>query len=222
MTETETLTEATRQQIDALSITAGRPLIITDADEVLFAFMAGLERYLNREGFSFDWSSFAISGNVRRADGSVVPRDEVRGHLAIFFDRHTEELDPVEDAARVLLALSARAQIVVLSNLPAAQGAARQRALVRHGMDYPLIVNEGLKGPAVRLLADRAAAPTVFIDDIPHNHASVALAAPQVHRLHFVADPRLARLLPPADASHHRADRWPEARGFIEDRLFGG
>lgn len=222
MTEIDILADATRQQIDAIRIEAGRPLIITDADEVLFAFMAGLERYLNGEGFTFDWSSFAISGNVRRADGTVVPRDEVRGHLAVFFDRHTEELDPVDDAAAVLSALSQRAQIVVLSNLPAAQGAARQRALIRHGMDYPLIVNEGLKGPAVRLMADRAAAPTVFIDDIPHNHSSVATAAPDVHRLHFVADPRLARLLPPAGDSHHRADRWPEARMFIEDRLFGG
>ncbi|MEC9345359.1 MAG: hypothetical protein VYB54_03975 [Pseudomonadota bacterium] len=222
MTEPETLADATRQQIDALRIQAGRPLIITDADEVLFAFMAGLERYLIGEGYTFDWSSFAISGNVRRADGTVVPRDEVREHLGVFFDRHTEELDPVEHAAAVLADLSGRAQVVVLSNLPQSQGAARQRALIRHGMDYPLVVNEGLKGPAVRLLADLAAAPTVFIDDIPHNHASVARAAPDVHRLHFVADPRLARLIPQAEASHHRADRWPDARTFIEDRLFGG
>lgn len=210
-----------RRQIDAIDITAGRPLIITDADEVLFAFMAGLEGYLAGEGLSFEFASYAITGNVRDADGIALPREAVREHLGIFFERHTEELEPVADAAETLAALSERAQVVVLSNVPPDQRAARERALARHGMPYPLIANTGVKGPVVRVLAERAAAPTVFIDDIPLNHSSVREHAPEVWRLHFVADPRLARLIPRAEDSHHRADRWPEARAFIENALFG-
>ncbi|WP_416899809.1 MAG: hypothetical protein ACMVY4_08920 [Minwuia sp.] len=211
-----------REQIDAIGIERGRPLLISDADEVLFAFMAGLESYLQGEGLSFDFSSFAITGNVKDADGMALDREAVRSHLGVFFERHTEALDPVEHAAETLAELSKEAQIIVLSNIPLAQRGARARALARHGMDYPLIANEGAKGPAVRLLHDRAAAPAVFIDDIPHNHASVRDHAEDVHRLHFVADTRLARLIPQAEHCHARADTWLEARPIIERHLFGG
>ena len=212
--------EQVQEQLDRLEVEAGRPIVVTDADEVLFAFMAGLENYLIGEGLTFDFSSFAISGNVKTPDGTALDRDAVRDHLGVFFERHTEELDPVERAAETLEELARRAQIVVLSNIPLKQREARQRALRRHGMDYPLIANEGLKGPAVRRLHEMADAPAVFIDDIPHNHSSVREHAPDVHRLHFVADPRLASLIPRAEDSHHRADTWPEARRIIERHLF--
>ena len=196
-------------------------MIITDADEVLFAFMAGLEGYLNGEGLTFDFSSFAITGNVKDANGVALDQQAVRQHLGVFFERHTGELDPVEHAAESLAHLSEQAQVVVLSNIPIAQREARQDALRRHGMDYPLIANEGAKGPAVHDLFSRAEAPAIFIDDIPHNHSSVAEHADDVHRLHFVADPRLARLIPKSDHAHDRVDTWPEARPIIERRLFG-
>ena len=211
-----------RAQIDAIDIEAGRPLLITDADEVLFAFMAGLESYLQGEGLSFDFSSFAITGNVKDSGGQALDRDAVKGHLGVFFERHTEGLDPVDQAAETLAELSRDAQIVVLSNIPLPQRGARARALARHGMDYPLIANEGAKGPAVAMLHERALAPAIFIDDIPHNHSSVRDHAEDVHRLHFVADTRLAKLIPPAEHSHARADTWPEARPIIERHLFGG
>ena len=63
------------------------------------------------------------------------------------------------------------------------------------------------------------AAPVFFLDDIPHNLASVAEAAPEVIRMHFIADPRLAALIPPASDCHFAGSSWPEARRFIEARL---
>jgi hypothetical protein len=204
------------RQLDELSLQAGRPLIVSDADEVLFAFMASLEGYLNRQDLIFDWSSFALTGNIRRRDDNVaIDADEVRGHLATFFARHTEDIDPVDGAARSLAMLSDHAQIVVLSNLPLAQRPARQRALAKHGMDYPLVANIGAKGAAVRALSQRVAAPTVFIDDIPRHHSDVRSVAPEVWCLHFVADRRLARLLAPAEQCDHRADRWDDAAAAI-------
>jgi hypothetical protein len=210
-----------RRQLDEIHVQRGRPMIITDADEVLFAFMAGLEGYLNGEGLTFDFSSFAITGNVKDSDGVALDQKAVRQHLGVFFERHTGELAPVNDAAEHLAHLSEKAQIVVLSNIPLAHREARQDALRRHGMNYPLIANEGAKGPAVHDLFTRAAAPAIFIDDIPHNHSSVREHADDVHRLHFVADPRLARLIPKSDDAHERVDTWPEARPIIERRLFG-
>lgn len=207
-------------QIEALPLEAGRPLLISDADEVLTEFMIGLESYLERNGLYFDWSSFALTGNIRRkGDATVVASDEVRDHLKTFFARHTAELTPVPGAAGALAALARRTQIVVLTNVPFDQREARRRSLAGHGMDYPVVANVGAKGAAVRRLAERVDAPVFFVDDIPHNHSSVARAAAEVYRLHLIADPRLAELLGAAEDSHYRARDWEDARSFIERRL---
>ncbi|MCG8695765.1 MAG: hypothetical protein MI806_31520 [Minwuiales bacterium] len=212
--------EEVHTQLQSLDLETGRPLIVSDADEVLFAFMASFETYLNNQQLSFDWSSFALTGNIRReSDNEPIDGQLVRDHLRRFFADHTEEMAPVPGAAEALDRLSARAQIVVLSNVPLPQLEARRRALAKHGMDYPLIANIGAKGGAVQRLAEQADAPTVFIDDIPHNHTSVRQSAAHVWRLHFVADPRLAALLGPAADSHHRTDNWSEALSAIETYL---
>ena len=86
-------------------------------------------------------------------------------------------------------------------------------------MAYPLIANQGPKGRAARALADRVGAPLIFIDDIPNQHSSVREAVADAFCLHFVGEPRLARLLPQAAASDHRADTWAEALPVLERRL---
>jgi len=211
-----TLPAPVAAQLAALDLEPGRPLVIADADEVLFYFMRGLEGFLGGRGLYFDWRSYALYGNVRRHDDdSPVAAEDLHPLLQAFFAEATETLAPVDGAAAVLADLSERAQIVVLSNLPLPARAARERALAQHGMAYPLVANSGPKGPAVASLLQRVAAPAVFIDDIPHNHASVAKLAPAVHRLHFVADRRLAALLGPAPDCHHRADTWEDIRTHI-------
>ena len=209
-----------RAQIEATPLVRERPLIISDADEVLVAFMAAFETYLEDQGYYFDWSGFRLTGAVRRqSDRELLPAEEVHAALLGFYDERTEKLEPVPGAVEALDSLSRRAQVVVLSNLPAAYGAARRRALAAQGMAYPLIVNEGPKGPAVRLLAGSVDAPVFFLDDSPNHLKSVADHAADVRRLHFVHDQRLAGLIGPAPDSHHRTDTWSEARAVIEDHL---
>lgn len=207
------------EQIEALPLEARRPLIVTDADEVLFVFMADFERYLDEQGHYFDWSSYALFGNVRRrSDRGAVDWDMTRRLLDGFFDARTESMDAAPGAPESLATLNRRAQIVVLSNLPHTRRPERSRALELSGMDYPLISNEGPKGPAVHALATRVEAPVFFIDDTPKHHESVSEHANAVRRLHMVADSRLARIVPAAD-SHHRVDDWPGARAIIEAEL---
>jgi hypothetical protein len=107
----------------------------------------------------------------------------------------------------------------VLTNLPMAQRNERQINLREHNMDYPVIVGSGLKGPAVSWLSQRMQAPVFFLDDIPHNINSVASHAPETSRIHMVADPRLSKLIEPADGASSRIDTWPEAQNWIADRL---
>src|SRR5258706_14665760 len=99
-------------QLEALVLEAGRPLVITDADEVLFLFMRELESYLEQRAMYFDWASYALSGNLRyRHDQSAVPLDRVPAMIDDFFEHHTDVLTPVPGAAVALAALALRAQV---------------------------------------------------------------------------------------------------------------
>ena len=200
-----------------LKLEPDRPLVICDADEVLVQFLAGLERFLLRNGRKLVLKSFAIHGNVVDAvSGETITHDEVTQLLKDFFKHDTHALDPVPGAAEALKALGAQAQIVVLSNLPEAARETRRTHLASHGMDYPVIAGSGPKGPIVREIVRGIRAPIVFIDDLPPHLTSVAQETPHVHRLHFVADHRLARLIEPARDAHRRIDDWPTARTWIE------
>jgi hypothetical protein len=205
------------EQLATLALTRGKPLVIVDADEVLFYFMRGLERFLESRELYFDWASYALHGNIRqRRDNTPVAAEILHPLLQRFFAEATEELEPVDGAAQALAELSQTAQVVVLSNVPMPAREARIRALARHGMAFPLIANTGPKGPAVAFMLKQALSPAVFVDDIPHNHTSVAEMAPAVHRLHYIADTRLAALLGPAPDCHHRANAWPDMLTHIQ------
>jgi hypothetical protein len=197
-----------------------RPLIICDADEVLLRFLEGLERFLERNGCYLDLSSFRIHGNVKhKATHESVANEAVTKLIGDFFASDTRHLEPVDGAAEALRKLSNRAQIVILSNLPESSREARIENLIEHGMPYPVIAGSGPKGPVVKSLLGDFAQTAVFIDDLPPNLTSVATETPHVHRLHFIADPRLARLLPPAPDAHRRIDDWPAAAAWIDSVL---
>ncbi len=207
-------------QLAGLSLVPGRPLVIVDADEVLFHFMQGFERYLETQGCAIALTSFALTGNIRRvADDFVLAQAEVAALLGNFFVDHTETLAPVPGAADALSDLSRTMQVVVLSNLPLAQAPARRRALQAAGMDYPVVANTGSKGGAARRLKDLAEAPIAFVDDIPNHHGSVRKAVPDAYCVQFVADPRLATLVPRAPESDLFAADWPEIRDAISRHL---
>lgn len=218
--EDDSLHDDVLSQLEALRLTPERPLIVSDADEVIFAFVRSLEGFLLDNGHFMDLQSFALRGNIRDSNTKEpVSAEMVKSLIGDFFSERTEQIEPVDGAAEALAALSERAQVLVLSNVPLDQIPARRRALVKNGMDYPLVANIGRKGSAMAYLAERHEAPMFFLDDIPHNISSVAQKANAVTRLHFIADHRLRNLLGAADDADVRIDDWPGVRRFIEDRL---
>ncbi len=207
-------------QIEALRLVRGRPLIVTDCDEVLMQFLVGLEVYLETQGLWLDLKSYALTGNIKyRNTNEPLPPSEMPELMKGFFATSTDALIAVPGAAEALKALSARAQVVVLTNVPFTEKEARARNLAAQGMDYPVIANKGLKGGAVRKLADMVQAPVFFLDDIPYNIASVAKAHEACHLLHFIADQRLAKLMGQAPDSHFHTTDWQSAHDFIAARL---
>ncbi|WP_448584971.1 HAD family hydrolase [Thermaurantiacus sp.] len=195
-----------------------RPLLILDCDEVILSFAAPFRRWLaEAHGMELRFDSFALSGNIRRSDGSVVGEGAFPALLDGFFAEGQRLQTPVEGVAEALEALTPAMDIVVLTNIPEPYRLLRAEILRSHGLELDVYANAGPKGRLVAALAgDR---PAVFVDDLPPHHESAARHAPRVGRLHMVADPELRALIPAAPHAHARIDGWAEARGWIETYL---
>ncbi|MEC7475555.1 MAG: hypothetical protein VX423_01370 [Pseudomonadota bacterium] len=215
------LSEEISNQIETLELDPDRPLVISDADEVLLQFMRQFEIYLDRNDMWIDLSSFRLQGNIKYKGSDEAVDMTNRNIIDDFFAAETLNFSPVEGAAEALNALSKEAQIIILTNLPLAQKSERQINLSKHGMDYPVIVGSGLKGPAVKSLGEKINAPLFFLDDIPHNINSVAEYVPTSGRIHMIADPRLSKLIGAAEGASARIDQWHEAQAWILDKLAG-
>ena len=213
------LSEEVSNQIETLELDPDRPLVISDADEVLLQFMRQFEIYLDRNDMWIDLSSFRLQGNIKYKGSDEAVDMTNRNIIDDFFAAETLNFSPVEGAAEALNALSKEAQIIILTNLPIAQKSERQINLSKHGMDYPVIVGSGLKGPAVKSLGEKINAPLFFLDDIPHNINSVAEYVPTSGRIHMIADPRLSKLIGAAEGASARIDQWQEAQAWILDKL---
>jgi nitrate reductase gamma subunit len=128
----------------------------------------------------------------------------------------------VPGASEALAALGEVADIVVLTNLGHHFNEARATQLLGHGIAHRVVTNQGGKGdPVAQLVAEFAPSVTVFVDDLAHHHSSVAKHAPNVFRLHMIAEPMVAAISPPAAAAHARIDDWVAAVPWIQARFAG-
>lgn len=67
-----------------------KPLLIVDADEVLFHFMATFQDFIESRGHAFQFKSYALNGNVLDAPGGPASSKETVGALiqAFFWRTH--------------------------------------------------------------------------------------------------------------------------------------
>lgn len=203
-------------EIRALGIAPDRPLLVCDVDEVVMHFLSAFESFLGESGLWLDPASFALNGNVRRVeDNAPVPAEDLGDIITRFFTERARRLEPIAGAQAALSDLARRAQVVLLSNIPAAFRADRLANLADHGIDFPLLVNKGPKGPAVRSLIEGHGHAVVFVDDVPGYVTSVAEHCPGVHLVHFLQDRRFARHVGPLACGSFRTDNWREAHGHI-------
>ena len=195
---------------------ARRPLVICDCDGVIVEFVAPFRNYLHDHGYGLNLRSFALAGNVfERCTGRALEQAEIPALVDGFFADRVEACVPVAGVVDAFAALQAHVDIIILSNVPAAQRDRRHAALRGYGIDVPVIANSGLKGEAVAQLIAGHDQPAIFIDDLPPHHTAVAQSAAHVHRIHFVAESEVRPLLPPAKDAHHRIDEWSVALAHI-------
>lgn len=193
-----------------------KPLVICDVDEVLINLLDPLRTFLDAHDYTIDLTSHNFGRTIKkRGCGSPIETKDIPHLVDIFFDACVEELPFYAGALEALEILEKESQLMILTNLPHKFGNRRRQHLKDSGVTYPLITNEGEKGPTVKRLAEATSKQVIFIDDTPFHHGSVAKHAPDVHRLHFIAHPELAASVPMSEHAHKRIDNWQQATDHI-------
>jgi hypothetical protein len=194
-----------------------RPLLITDCDEVLLHMVSHFAEWLNEaRGLTFDLGLGTFHDAVRTRAGVPVPMDRVWPLLDSFFRGEMHRQTLVPGALEALGAIGEVADIVILTNLGDEAHPWRVDQLASHGIRHQVVCNQGGKGAPAQAIRERlGAGTTVFVDDLAVHHASVAKHAPDIWRLHMIAEPQLARVVPMAEDAHARIDDWPSACEWI-------
>ena len=198
-----------------------RPLLITDCDEVLLHMVRHFGVWLGEtHEIDFDIAGGDFATSMTRRNGEALKREDMWGMLDGFFPAEMDRQTLVPHAREALARLAEVADIVVLTNLQDQCRQPRIEQLAKFGIAHRVECNQGGKGdPVARLVFEYEPSVTVFVDDLAVHHESVARRAPEVHRLHMISEPDLARHVPKAPDAHARIDDWHDAERWIAERF---
>jgi len=203
----------------------GRPLIVSDCDEVLLHMLAHFRDYLGEaHAVDFNWEGGSFADSMRyREGGGVLSEEEMWRLLNLFFDTEMDRQTPIAGAVEAIGELGELADVVILTNLKDFRLEHRAQQLARHGINARVFTNQGPKGPALKaIIEEYRPSRTFFIDDIAQHHASVAADAAHVTRLHFVGEPLVAPHVAcafKAGHAHARIDEWSKALPWLIERI---
>jgi hypothetical protein len=202
-----------------------RPLLISDCDEVLLHMIVPFRDWLDEaHAIHFDFVHGDWGEALRhKHDGTQIERGRVWELLNGFFDTEMPRQQPIDGAVAAINRMSAFADVVILTNLMEDRAIPRAAQLRAVGIDFPVYCNQGGKGEKLAsILADYNPSTTVFVDDLGHQHGSIAKHAPSVWRLQLVGEPLLSPRVEKDAMAHHRIDNWAEAEPWIAEKLRGG
>lgn len=209
------------EQLRALPIRRGVPLLAVDADEVLVYLADHLQRWLPETGHRMVLTQYQLEGSIFPVDSEdPVPFDDCLRLIDRFFDGEVLSQQAIPGAPEALARLAETMQVVVLTNVPRHARELRRQNLAALGMGYPMVENSGGKGKALAWMAAEAEAPVAFVDDSLKQHESVARRLPEATRIHFVGASHLKRILPESPAAHHRAEDWAHCESLVR-RVLG-
>ncbi|WP_088309158.1 hypothetical protein [Novosphingobium sp. B 225] len=203
----------------------GKPLIISDCDEVLLHMIVPFGEWLEEsQPVSFKLIGNDFGNAIRHKDsGEPIDPAEIWKLLNLFFDNEMHRQSPIAGAVGSINTLAEHADVVILTNLHDKHNAARQRQLADHGMPYRVFTNQGPKGPALQAILDEyQPSKAVFIDDLAQHHGSAAELVPHIDRLHLCGEPTLAPHIKcgfEAGHAHARIDTWEHALPWLLSRL---
>ena len=209
----------TARQIEELAADT-RPLLVLDVDDVVLEFIRPFPHFLKSRGYGLTLASFRLTGNIAEtASGRLIEQPEVTALLGDFFDTQADWQSITDGAAETLARLGNRAEIIMLTAMPHRHRAVRRAHLDALGLSYPLLTTEMAKGPAVARLRGKSGRPVVFVDDQPHNLASVRESVADASLFHLMADNSLRAFLPPVPDDIVVVEDWHAAMPKIATAL---
>ena len=201
----------TYPKLNTFKIIKDKPLIVCDADEVIFDFMNSFETYLHSKGLYFNWKSYALEGNILNDKNQALSKNQITNIIHNFFMCRTESMDLVEGAVKSLQKLSRKYNIIILSNIPFKFYEKRRIALKKCGINFPFFANTGPKGKAVKYLSDIHKGKIWFIDDSPYQIKSVKLEEKNVNTILFVGNSKLESLIKSKNKyCDHFSNKWED------------
>ncbi len=210
-------------QLFELELEKGRPLAVFDADDVLLDFAGHFDRYLGERGYRLSFRPGYRHTVTPITEGAEPIETAISDPLVDqFFVTETRRQTAFPGAASALARLQAEgAQAIVLTNCPIGAREDRIFNLGSQEMPLPVVANIGPKGPVLKYLADQVRAPVAFADDTPRQIFSAAKSAPEVHLLHFAADPWVREAAGFSESAHHAPESWPELEERMRRHLLG-
>ena len=195
-------------------------LIICDVDEVVIHFLKPLRDFLYSLDLRLEANNFSLNDNIySNSTNKLIGKNKVRQLLIQFYEKSTENLPIVEGAKSALTNIAKVANIVFLSNIPKQFQVQRQRNLNKHGLSYPLSINDGPKGPHATTLVTQTSNHVFFIDDNPSNLKSAREHIENVNLIQFVADEDFFKLSPSVNGVKLKTRNWRQVEQYINDVL---
>ncbi len=206
----------TLKQIRNLSIDSSKPLLIFDADEVLVLFASHFSRFLTKRGWKLNLKSYRLDDAIQhKEEGYIADKITYQNLIDDFINQETENQPEAPGASATLKKFNSDAEIIILTNVPNRAYLKRIKNLSALSMNYPIISNSGLKGPALTEIIKLSKNTCVFVDDNPFQIASAAAHAPNIYRFHFTACKMVEETMPYAEGATHRPKSWDEVDSLL-------
>jgi len=204
----------------SLNINPNLPLLISDADEVIFEFMESFEEYLLSNSMYFSYKSFKLNGNIYNQETNK-PIDSANIPIIIsnFFQEYAIKMPLIKEAKNILEKLSKVMNVIILSNIPKNYAADRIQCLKDNNMNYAFISNEGPKNIKCLELQKLTNKKVFFIDDLPNQISSVSNYCKNIITIHFLQNKKLLKIIPEVKDSDYNVNNWGSILKIIHNNI---
>ena len=203
--------EKTYKQIKDLDIKLNLPLVIVDADEVIVHFAKPFTLYLKERGWALELNGYTLSNSIKNIKTNKILENRKSQKLVIdFIQKETHRQPITEGALKTLNNISKFSQIIVLTNVPGYAYEKRLKNFKDLNISFPIIMNQGPKGLALKQLCKGIQKPIIFIDDNLSQIESAKKFVPSIYRFHFTGCDLVRKFLPKSLAATHNPKSWQE------------
>ena len=204
----------------SLKIDNNLPLLICDADEVIFEFMENFDNYLQLNDMYFSYESFKLNGNIfNKKNNIVINNIYIPSIISKFFEEYALKMPLIKGAKSALKKLSKVMNIIILSNIPKTYAANRIQCLNNNDMHYQLISNDGPKNIKCLELEKLTNKKVFFVDDLPNQISSVSSNCKNITTIHFLQNKKLLKIVPEVKNCDYKVNNWEEILKIIYNNI---